>query len=552
MDYNPLSVLIVDDEASIRSGLSKAIEWNKLGLTVIGTASNGLEAYDAIEKYIPNIVLTDIRMPQCDGLSLIKKVTQKGLPITFIIISGFDDFKYAQQAIKYGVSSYLLKPVNTTALFEELQVLCDKIHTTQKKQSFDSSTKHKLKIGITALREQFFHSLLQNEFHSEAEINNQLEQCNLSFANTSFNTFVFAYDIGSTSDSYVLGKDDLPLFLSSVRNILEELLGNHPSVTFIDMNHNIVALVQTPYAYTQSDDFPTKICSCCIHTVKKLFNINMWVGIGEEANDLLSLQHSYMKAIEHLSYRIYDTTKHIFDNTILSHTAPPQLYAHSINHKPIIDAIYEGSVQNLHTYIDQFFSALFYVEFPPPTFIRGMCVHLIIDVQKGLSAYMPSDKKLFNEKVYTVIYELHSIIQIKQWILDLFTNYISYVNENVSLQQDPVINAAKKYIQSHLFEKITAEDVAAHVHLNEKYFTHYFKEKTTQNFKAYLLQLKLEQAKELLKEGELSIGEIALKLGYSDYRAFNRIFKKLEQLTPSEFQNQYTKRNKGTTHVTKD
>lgn len=108
----PVSVIIADDEASIRNGLRSAVESMNLNIRVLGTAKNGLEAWNLIQTYMPDIIITDIRMPLCDGLNLMKKCKEARFHIDFVILSGFDDFTYAQSAIRYGAKSYLLKMKN--------------------------------------------------------------------------------------------------------------------------------------------------------------------------------------------------------------------------------------------------------------------------------------------------------------------------------------------------------------------------------------------------------------------------------------------------------
>lgn len=123
----PVSVIIADDEASIRNGLRSAVESMNLNIRVLGTARNGLEAWNLIQTYMPDIIITDIRMPLCDGLNLMKKCKEARFHIDFVILSGFDDFTYAQSAIRYGAKSYLLKPFKNEELKEELKILLDEI-----------------------------------------------------------------------------------------------------------------------------------------------------------------------------------------------------------------------------------------------------------------------------------------------------------------------------------------------------------------------------------------------------------------------------------------
>ena len=116
-----MKVLIADDERIIRDTISQLVNWESLGLTLIGQCENGIEAYDMIIDESPDIVMTDIKMPGLSGLDLIKKVTGTRMDTQFIVLSGYSEFKYAQEAMKYGVKHYLLKPCNVDQITESLQ-----------------------------------------------------------------------------------------------------------------------------------------------------------------------------------------------------------------------------------------------------------------------------------------------------------------------------------------------------------------------------------------------------------------------------------------------
>ncbi|MGB8452188.1 MAG: response regulator [Anaerocolumna sp.] len=544
MEKGKISVLIVDDETSIRTGLKNAINWDELGAFVADTFCDGTGALSFIEEYCPNIVITDIRMPGCDGLTLIEKTREKNLPVFFIIISGYDDFAYAQRAIKFGVTSYLLKPIKTSALLGEVKVLCEKIQEKQEILLNNTKIQQKLKLSTKALREQFIHGLLQQEYHTEKEVSQILERCNIAFHERgNFYVLIFAYDLTKDPDKKIFRKDDTLLFKSSVLNIIEELLGSGPNCIFIDSNDYLGILIQESETDKVFEESLATLCQTCIDTVVSYFNIPMWAGIGCPVQMLLTIYESYRTALECLSYRLFDTNQKIFDSSILADTGlnPAPGYSNNINNYNIIEAIYTGDSEEMKKHTDQFFESLFYIPTPPPSFIRGMCVYLIIDVQNGLSSYLEEEKKLFDEKPYTLINCMYSFSQIKDWITDLFTEYLNLIQSSGKKRTDWIIEKAREYIKLHIFQKITAENVAEYVHLSEKYFTNYFKEKTKENFKNYVLALKIDAAKGMLKTGEKSISEISCLIGYADYHAFNRIFKKYTGKTPSDYQHGYLK-----------
>ena len=201
MDELLLTALIVDDEKMIRNGLFKWDKWGELGIEVIATASNGREAFEIIKEYQPDIVITDIRMPECDGLKLIEQTVEAGYNITYLIISGYDDFTYAKKAMKFGVSSYLLKPVKRDELYEELSGHCRKILQDKKEAKSKSVEIRRLKQSTKAMEQHFFQSLIQNQWNSDREVEEELHRSNLDITFCgNFMTLVFAYDTNKIED----------------------------------------------------------------------------------------------------------------------------------------------------------------------------------------------------------------------------------------------------------------------------------------------------------------------------------------------------------------
>jgi len=538
-----LTMLIVDDETSIRNGLCKAIPWEDLNISVLSTAGDGLEALEFIKKHQPNIVLTDIRMPKCDGLKLIDKVNELKLNTKFIIISGYDDFKYAQTAMQYGVKSYLLKPIKKSELIKEVTTVCNEIILEQQLNSTTLKNSNNLLMGNHALREKFFSRLLQNEYKQEHELIDEIANYNLSIQNNPLQVIVFTYELENLTTTSTFTKENTNLFKYAAKNIIEEILDNTTNVTFEYGDSYIVSIINTQSLQNNNIIKCIDICNRCIVAIKNYLHISIYAGIGDIVGSLLLTNESYRIALESLSYKLYETPQSIFDSSIIKSTYIPNISANDMDNSELIDAIYRGNLEDMLTFITNFFHSFLFTTAPPPSFIRGMCIYLVIDVQKGLSVYMDEGNDLFNEQPYVIINQLPFLSLIKEWITIIFTKYIHYIKNTCKYKKDPIIEKAKAYINGNIFKKLKADEVAAHVNLSENYFTVYFKEKTHENFLNYVLGLKMEHAKKLLKTSNKSISEISFLLGYEDYRSFNRVFKRSTGKNPSKFRQLYHSEN---------
>jgi len=540
-----LTIFIVDDELSIRNGLSKAINWEEFNIEVLGTAQDGLEAYEFIEINKPDIVITDIKMPNLNGLQLVQKVRELKLNTKFIIISGYDDFKYAQLAIKYGVKSYLLKPIVKSELISEVQAISNDLLLENNPNPANLSESNSLAISNHSLKEKFLSGLLLNEYKQKDEILKKIENYKLNITDTPLQVIIFNYEfLASTDDN---AKKTLDTILKSV--IKEKVDGFLKDTSFIAFEHNInnvVCIVNINSLITSNIDFIAVLCNNCINSIKNnndFRDVNIYAGIGNVVGYLSFTGESYRTALESLSYKIYETNQRVFDSSIICSEDVTNISAYTMDNSVLIDAIYSGNKEEMLKYVMSTFDAFLAKTIPPPSFIRGICIYLVIDVQKGLSVYLDNSSELFKEKPYIIINQLPYLSQIKNWIITLFLDYISLIKDTCKYKKDPIVEKAKAFINNNIFKKITVEAVSAYVNLSTNYFTSYFKQKTNENISEYIINLKIDHAKNMLKTTNQSINDISLLLGYEDYRSFNRIFKKLVGKTPSDYRQIYNNSN---------
>ena len=172
---NMYRIFLVDDEEEVRKGIIRKIQWEHLGFTVVGDAENGEEALEKIEQLEPNVVMTDIRMPYMDGLTLSERIRQKYPSIKILIFSGYDDFEYAHQAIKLNVTEYILKPVN----MEELTEILTRVHHNldeeiEQRRNVDL-LRESYKESLPLLREMFLNEMVRARI-PESLIQKRLEE----------------------------------------------------------------------------------------------------------------------------------------------------------------------------------------------------------------------------------------------------------------------------------------------------------------------------------------------------------------------------------------
>ena len=523
-----VSVLIADDEASIRNGLRSAVESLDPNLQVLGTARNGLEAWEFIQTYSPDLVITDIRMPICDGLELMKRCREALLQTEFIILSGFDDFSYAQSAIRYGARSYLLKPFKIEELKDDLAILIPEIQKNRQRQTL--SDDHLSEAILELSRKSFLNQLIHNEFHYKDDLTSAARNSKLVFPDLPCQVLLFAMGQTAASSSSVELKQAIHSYLDEFPVYIWEL---EPS--------RLAALV-----FSSTDEETSSIH----HAASRLldhwngqYSCPLTISIGSQSLDLLQMGHSYGIAVTALSYQMYTHSPGIFDSSVICTTPPPSEASHT-DTAPLLEFIWNNDQNGILSWFRAYINTIFYIPMPPPSFIRGMLIYLVTDIQNSLKKQMDHCQEADFASPYTKINEFHSFQQMENWCASQLLQYGTLLSEYRGAEKDRIIVKAKQFINAHIDQKISAELVAESVHLSATYFATYFKARTGINFRDYVLNQKMERAKYLLTSADANIGEISYAVGYDDYRSFYRAFKNYTGYTPSEYQAQYQKGNR--------
>lgn len=512
-----VTILIADDERSIRTGLKAIVERLLEQALVVGCVDTGVKALDILTRYKPDIAILDINMPEMDGLEVIRRAGEQALPTRFLILSGYEEFAYAQKAIRYGVKSYFLKPLDMEEFRAALLQQCQEVLAGRKSAPSDTATLARL---VESSRVLFLNRLLGSRGGSNAAA---MESLPLNIANGPNCVAVF-----------LLGRaPGAPAAAALLREVVAPAFFGLSAECWLHEDDQIVVLFNVPAGSGACPaDLRARLVQCAGEMRRRGARVD--VGLGDVAPDWNQTCHSFSLAQEALTYRIYSPDIDVYDPGVITQQRSA-FSRDSIDFAPLIDAILEHDAEGIRTYCDAFFQALLYVKMPPPSFVVGMCMYLVLNTQKQIQERQP-DRKLELEFSYDELNDYDSLDGMRGWLYDFFARYSELIRDT-DTGDNRLIRTAKEYIRDHLSSNLKARDVAAQVNLSEAYFTIYFKEKTGVNFRDYLLHARIEQAKRLLRSQNVNVSEVAYRTGYQDYRSFSRAFKHETGLTPSEYQN---------------
>lgn len=519
MEKSRYTVIIADDEAAICNGLIEAIPWESYGIQVVGKASDGQEALSMVIQLQPDLAVIDIKMPRLDGLEVIRQSGEKGCKTRFMILSGYDDFSLAQKAIRYGACAYFLKPLRIEEFKEELAKLLGVI-TCQRNQEKNNPSMNKL---VRSSKTFLLNQLISNELRHKEDIDILVTMGGLQWLTDSYRIAACSTSLAET--------EKVAEVLELAEASFEEALNG--AVHEIWMYGREMLLIAIP---GQNELFETQRgrLADVLAELHRQTGSRLYMGVGKTVAGAEQAAFSYTTALRALSYHIYQRPDEIYDNSMVCRQEPPSDVS-KISFEPLVAAMEKPESELIHQFCEQYIRKLFFVEMPPPDFLRGMCIHLVNNARIQFLARHPDFVSALTLNAQEIRL-CHCVEDLCAW-MEKEILALAEEHRQKRTGEDPIIVKAKQFIRTNISENIKARDVAAAVNLSESYFTVYFKQKTDENFRDYLLSVRMEQARKLLMENKMNISEIAAATGYQDYRSFSRAFKHMTGKSPTEYQN---------------
>ncbi|MGI6084998.1 MAG: response regulator transcription factor [Acetivibrionales bacterium] len=536
-----IKVIVADDEIRVCNLVCNLVDWASFNMKIAGTAHDGISAYELIEKEKPDLIITDIRMPGMDGLTLISKTKSICPEAEIIIISGYRDFEYAQNAIRYGVNDYLLKPIKKDEL--ENTLLNMKNAWEKRVESINETEKlmGQLESDKGQLRGFFFRDVLLNsqEGHS-LNMDDINQRYYFSFKEGLFQAFIIKFDFSST-DNY------FESYTAVLKRKVEEILHRNLKPVCIDeecyVKHCwVYGIMNFEKSGIEAIRKQFLLIANEMISLKSMFHqVDLNVGLGSVHNDVNSIKESMENAIISVNHRllapacirIFQNEKpgrlnnrkllEDFKNSIIT---PVELLDVKAAEQAVIDLERkvmeepEADGHAIYLFVPEAFNYFLHV-------LRT--IHTVTDDQKQAFTRFKDISELCGS-----VKELFGYLRIG--ISDLLTTLFNERRQSVAR---PIRNA-KQYIQENYMEPITLDTISAIAGFNSSYFSALFKKECGVSFVEYLSEVRIKKSKSLLKETDLSIAEICNMVGYQDIKHFNKTFKKISGVSPAEFRKLYS------------
>lgn len=535
-----LKMILADDEQIILDGLKESIDWKSFGIDVVGTAKNGAEAVEMTRVLCPHIVVTDIKMPVLSGLELVKEIKKFKTHVKIILISAYEQFDFAQEAISLGVLSYITKPLKKQKVIEEVLKVRDIILQERQENENKSRYEELFLSNLPILQEHYHNNLILGKTKLAGDYGKQSGVYGIDIGEKDTGVFVCAIDnLEETSEEFF--EKSIQIILLRVIEMIKELLPpEYKRAVFQSYNNEVVTI------YNAASDHPAAIKAVTLtaeaikNTMRRETCISISAGVGRIYPSLREAPLSYQEAVKALNYRlVYGNNAVLYiDNVEMKDMKHAHLLGDLNNVLTNIqNVLWTGKEDEVIKLIDRKLSWLSGFKGIPYYYIQQVYCQLLSALLRIIYEMNILPEQLYGEPVhlYGELFKKQTIEEVGRWYRDLVARACAAINEKKSARTSNVIGAALEYIKKYSSRDLSLGEVAEHVNLNPSYLSRIFKEETGIQFVEYVRNVKMELAKELLKNSSKKIYEICEELGYQNVQYFSTIFKTATGMTPLEF-----------------
>ncbi|MDD6069362.1 MAG: response regulator [Clostridiales bacterium] len=526
-------IMIADDESIVIDALKFIIERNFQDECIIESAKTGRKVIELAEYFRPDIVFMDIQMPGINGIEAMREIRKNNPHIIFIVVSAYVKFDYAKDAIGIGVLDYINKPIEKDVIVKTLQTAMKQVDEAKQRRSVDLANKEKLEIVTPIIENGFIYSLLyQNNGKEEVDNFRTL----LSIEEEA--GYLMSLQFGELSDKEqmenVIGTSvRLQKEYTRMKDVMKSFF--HCCVGAM-MGNMILAFVPCDIP-TQDEEYEMRIATIengrkMVRELRQTFDAKFRLGIGG-IHEIYGLSESYNEAMRSLAYNSSDSVVHVNDLPILCNYEED----YPIETETLLfKNIETGNLSKSIYYAKSFFDWMVESHGQNVMDIKLKVLEFVLKAENiGFeSGGMVYRFNMRSEYLQTIM-EMQSYQQLYEW----FEAKISQVCRNILTKKEEstvdIVKKAQLYIEQNYSKDIVLDEVSKELQISPYYLSKLFKKKTGNTFIEYLTSVRIERAKELLRNSSKSMKEICMEVGYSDANYFSRTFKKNVGVSPTEY-----------------
>lgn len=529
----PYKVFLAEDEIVTREGIRDYVDWNASGFQFCGEAPDGEIALSLLETARPDVLITDIKMPFMDGLQLSRIVRGRLPSVKIIILSGHDEFEYAQEAIKLGVTEYLLKPVSAQDLNNVLRKLAVQLGRERQEQQNVQKLRDQVKENQSILRERLLLKLVVGAT-SSTEALEQCEALEIDLIARYYQVAMIRIGQRDAAERF-----DYQQY-RQIQEIVSAAVEKNPDIFLVEKGWEQFVLVikgNTPEYMQEERDLVLEL----VARQAEECQVPLTIGIGSLKERLTEIYQSFVEALVDLR----DTTNGTSTDTANGVDKKELL---KVDRLAVENYLRCGVGEEFDHFFDAHIRPLGELALKSPAVKNYIFMDIVLATAKFVNELGGNIDWVIPDLdcLTTVPADVKTVEQIREQVENVLVSGMLFRDSQSGNQYMGMIQQAKQYLERHFTDpNLSLGELAAQVSLSPCHFSAVFSQQTGQTFREYLTNRRIQHAKELLRTTALRSFEISDRIGYNDPHYFSYVFRKITGLSPKEFRLQAQSEEKG-------
>ncbi|GFZ33773.1 hypothetical protein CSC2_42990 [Clostridium zeae] len=539
-----LRMLIVEDERLEREGLLEFLDWSSFGIEVVETACDGIEGIELARKMRPDLIITDIKMSGMAGLEMSKKIKEFLPEVKIIILSGYNDFKFAKEAIRFQAYAYLLKPVEEKEMIEVIKGATNECIKAYEMALEESKNKLQIEESYSVARTQFIADLFEGRVKKD-ELYEYLKYFHINLIKED-NILVMIIRQSKLNDSVIIYEQDL---FNIINNNIDEFKNKsyfnvEKSFLYKDSIRNqLVACI----SLNSEEDFDTLlhyISNKYLARIKRENNVELQIGIGKKVETIDDIHLSYNSALEAIEfgefwliqgltyYEGVEANSKKFEDRLCEFVVKGNYFS-----KNLVSALSSSEEDKVYQLITDMFDYINNTKCTDRDILNNYLYNIINEVSlfvyninKRTEEFMQD----YNDSIKAFM-TLSNINAIKEYFYTFFGSVLAFLNEKRGSKDESIVKKVIKLIDKKYMECISLKTIASEVYLSPNYLGNIFKKVTGKTFNVYLCEYRMGKAKELLSKANKKVSIVAQEVGIPNTSYFCMVFKNTFGIAPGEF-----------------
>lgn len=517
------NVLIVDDDAFILEGLKHIIDWESYGVRVSGTAANGEIAVEFIQNHPVDILLTDIRMPVLGGIELIGRIRREKWDIRCVILSGYDDFSYMQQAIKLNIENYLIKPINERELTETISNIVEKMDSDQALRLTEPGYED-------ILKENVLYRWMNNRIEQE-ELFERAHLLKLPVNDEEYIVSILRLDkAGKALTGY-----ELQHVSRTVGALCREQSTLYSIVWFVDFEDEFV-LAFNGAALDKAEI--KRFLNSMAMQLQQTYAVDYFITTGLAEKGYRNIHLSHQSAKHLTDYSLMLPPNRYIDVTDMAEADHFIKLSLATDFNGLKKALLENNQDKSLEFIDDIFSKEYEIGKYPPDYLKSLSINLLFElIQTAKTANPEFMQEGRQEGLYGKVMNARSRQELHGYVRESYARLFLQPQSKKG-PTHPLVERVIAYIcANYSNDSISLKSLSSGFHANAAYLGRIFKEETGEGIVNYINQYRIQKAKELLSGSKYSASEIARMVGYSNFNHFSNMFKRYTGFLPTQYRN---------------